>query len=205
MSWDAWLNQRYFIMVCDFVSLYDISWVSSLTFESRYSISYKMHVRPAKTQISQRIRAVWSETSQDTLWVAKVSKCLQAGREDYTSLGVCSDWFQFTLGAHAVVGNTVSRLSCVSRERRSAVLPGEFPVSILHKSIAGRYRPVRVADGPITARCRFIKNASGVEYLPRNPSVYQYYSFTDLLPFMVNLFIYLFSLHIYLTFILLVL
>ena len=35
-----------------------------------------------------------------------------------------------------------------------------FPVSILHKSIAGCYRPVRVADGPITARCRFIKNAS---------------------------------------------
>ena len=34
------------------------------------------------------------------------------------------------------------------------------PVSILHKSTAGRYRPVRVADGPITARCRFIKNAS---------------------------------------------
>ena len=34
------------------------------------------------------------------------------------------------------------------------------PVSILYKSIADRYRPVRVADGPITARCRFIKNAS---------------------------------------------
>ena len=34
------------------------------------------------------------------------------------------------------------------------------PVSILYKSIAGRYRPVRVADGPITARYRFIKNAS---------------------------------------------
>ena len=33
------------------------------------------------------------------------------------------------------------------------------PVSILHKSIAGRYRPVSVADGPITARCRFINNA----------------------------------------------
>ena len=31
------------------------------------------------------------------------------------------------------------------------------PVSILHKSIADRYRPVRVADGSITARCRFIK------------------------------------------------
>ena len=34
------------------------------------------------------------------------------------------------------------------------------PVSNLYKSIAGRYRPVRVADGPITARCRFIKDAS---------------------------------------------
>ena len=31
-----------------------------------------------------------------------------------------------------------------------------YPVSILHKSIAGRYRPVRVADGPITARYRFM-------------------------------------------------
>ena len=34
------------------------------------------------------------------------------------------------------------------------------PVSIIYKSTAGRYRPVRVADGPITARYRFIKNAS---------------------------------------------
>ena len=31
-----------------------------------------------------------------------------------------------------------------------------FPASILHKSTAGRYWPVRVADGPITARCRFM-------------------------------------------------
>ena len=30
-----------------------------------------------------------------------------------------------------------------------------YPVSILRKSISGRYRPVRVADGPMTARCRF--------------------------------------------------
>ena len=37
-----------------------------------------------------------------------------------------------------------------------------YPVSILYKSIAGRYRSVRVADGPITVRCRFIKNASWV-------------------------------------------
>ena len=38
----------------------------------------------------------------------------------------------------------------------------ELPVSILYKFIAGRYRPVRIADGPITARYRFIKNASWV-------------------------------------------
>ena len=29
------------------------------------------------------------------------------------------------------------------------------PVSILRKSISGRHRAVRVADGPMTARCRF--------------------------------------------------
>ena len=29
------------------------------------------------------------------------------------------------------------------------------PVSILRKSISGRHRPVRVADGPMTVRCRF--------------------------------------------------
>ena len=42
------------------------------------------------------------------------------------------------------------------------MIPKDFPVSILYKSIAGRYRPVRVADGPITARYRFIKNASWI-------------------------------------------
>ena len=45
--------------------------------------------------------------------------------------------------------------SCVCNDRK-----GQYPVSILYKSIAGRYRPVRVADGPITARYRFIKNAT---------------------------------------------
>ena len=50
---------------------------------------------------------------------------------------------------------------------------GIIPVSILHKSIAGRYWPVRVADGPITARCRFIKNASWIPcvyYIPSKHS-----------------------------------
>ena len=47
------------------------------------------------------------------------------------------------------------------------------PASIPFKSIAGRYRPVRVAaDGPITARYRFIKNAyweSTSEYVIKRP------------------------------------
>ena len=34
-------------------------------------------------------------------------------------------------------------------------IAGKYPVSILRKSISGRHRPVTVADGPMTARCRF--------------------------------------------------
>ena len=53
------------------------------------SISYKTSRapsedsdRPAKTQIRLRIRAVWSESSQRTLWIAKDPKRLQADTED---------------------------------------------------------------------------------------------------------------------------
>ena len=42
------------------------------------------------------------------------------------------------------------------------VLSNTYPVSLLYKSIAGRYWPVRVADGLIMAGYRFIKNASWV-------------------------------------------
>ena len=53
-----------------------------------------------------------------------------------------------------------------------------FPVSILYKSIAGRYRPVRVADGPITARYRFIKNASWVFiFRPNNIDIFSLKTF----------------------------
>ena len=40
-------------------------------------------------------------------------------------------------------------------------LQENIPVSILYKSIAGRYRSARITDWPIMARYRFIKNASG--------------------------------------------
>ena len=38
--------------------------------------------------------------------------------------------------------------------------PLPTPAGILYKSIVGRYRPVSYPDRPITARYRFIKNAS---------------------------------------------
>ena len=38
----------------------------------------------------------------------------------------------------------------------AVILLYTYPVSILHKSIVGRYRPVRVADGPMTASYRFM-------------------------------------------------
>ena len=44
-------------------------------------------------------------------------------------------------------------------------LRGLNPVSIINKYIAGRRRPVGVADGPIKARCRFIKNAASWEQI----------------------------------------
>ena len=40
------------------------------------------HVRPAKIQISLCIRAVWSEASLGTFWIAKGAKFLHAGTED---------------------------------------------------------------------------------------------------------------------------
>ena len=46
------------------------------------------------------------------------------------------------------------RLSTCVRYPHGCVLAIN-PVSILRKSISGRHRPVRVADGPMTARCRF--------------------------------------------------
>ena len=39
---------------------------------------------------------------------------------------------------------------------QSDACPTGDPVSILCKSISGRHRPVRIADGPMTARCRML-------------------------------------------------
>ena len=82
----------------------------------------------------------------------------------------------FRLRMVKVTQNNLSHNNCLLRSRRvfvwvkmgtnaaAAILYGDssfkdtmsFPVSILHKSIVGRYRPVRVANGPITARYMFM-------------------------------------------------
>ena len=46
--------------------------------------------------------------------------------------------------------------------RRKKIYPAFLFLFSIHRSVAGRYRPIKVADWPITARCRFIKNASWV-------------------------------------------
>ena len=47
--------------------------------------SVKKHLgllRPAKIQISLRIRTVWSESSLDAFWIANIAKFLYADNED---------------------------------------------------------------------------------------------------------------------------
>ena len=46
------------------------------------------HVRPAKIQISLRIRAVWSESSLGAFWIVKDAKFLHAAQADWLD---CSD------------------------------------------------------------------------------------------------------------------
>ena len=81
-------------------------WYSSnQTIRSRYLVNIKIiqqfadptgRIRPAKTQMSLRIRAVWSMSSWGTLWVAKVLKRLHADKDDWS---VCAD-FSLRWGTH---------------------------------------------------------------------------------------------------------
>ena len=94
----------------------------------------KWRGRTAKTQISLDIRQVWSESSLCAQWVAKDPNFLHVDCKDSDQTG-------------HFVGFAIRWLYWY------------FPVSILYKSIAGRYRPVSYPDGPITVRYWFIKNA----------------------------------------------
>ena len=59
----------------------------NVTTEPPHDKNNKMTVRPAKTQISQGIRLVWSESSLCTQWVAKDQSFLHADSEDTDQTG----------------------------------------------------------------------------------------------------------------------
>ena len=52
------------------------------------------YVRPAKIQISLRIRAVWSESSLDTFWIAKDETFPHAENEIFDQTAGCAGWFE---------------------------------------------------------------------------------------------------------------
>ena len=57
------------------------------TFKPRHDKTNKVSVRPAKTQISQGIRPVWSESSLCAQWVAKDPRFLHADSEGSDQTG----------------------------------------------------------------------------------------------------------------------
>ena len=86
--------------------------VKQVNYISRYAASLtRRHVRPAKTQISLRMGAVWSESSQSTLWVAEDPKRLHAEREDsdLTARMRRLIWVFAERKCH-LIGNSVARL-----------------------------------------------------------------------------------------------
>ena len=73
----------------------------------------------------------------------------------------------WTLGEYLVLVESINRAPVVFTTYWTSVRRRSFqcllvfvPARILYKSIAGRYRPFSYTEGPITARFRFIKNAS---------------------------------------------
>ena len=59
-------------------------------------------MRPAETQISLRIRAVWSEFSLIVLWISKFQRCLWQTAKTQIRLRECAVWSESSLGAHVL-------------------------------------------------------------------------------------------------------
>ena len=58
------------------------------------------HVRQAKIQISLRIRAVWSESSLGTFWIANMQNVFMRTLKTLIRLRGCAGWSKSSLGAH---------------------------------------------------------------------------------------------------------
>ena len=138
------------------------------------------HIRPVKSQINLRILPIWPESLlSDGKRIGSYPLSVQ---RSLIRLHGCAGWSKVFLDAHVrryifsycdpfnihsnnfisinysgslndIVLPTYTLSNC------SRLQPFTIPLtSILNKSIAGRYQPVRVTDGPITACYRFIKN-----------------------------------------------
>ena len=82
------------------------NWMS--LFEPPHDKTYKMTVRPAKTQISLGIRPVWSVSSLCAQWVAKDTSFLHAVSEDTDAQAI---WV-FAGRTYHFVGFVMRRLIC---------------------------------------------------------------------------------------------
>ena len=102
-----------------------------------------LHVRTAKIQISLRIGDVRSVFPKHSVG-SHGPKGLPPDSKTMISRHGYAGRAESSLGAHTAL-----------QEMLRLAQMAYTPVSILRKSISGRHRPVRVADGPMTARCRF--------------------------------------------------
>ena len=59
-----------------------------------------VHVRPAKIQISLRIRAVWSESSLGAFWIARMESVFVRTTKTLIRLRGCAGWSESSLCAH---------------------------------------------------------------------------------------------------------
>ena len=114
---------------------------------------YLMHVRSeVKTQLSLRV-GTFRQTITD-----------YRGRAEYLVRCAIAVWPEpVRILRWKVVFRDVTDICylwCTSTITTRSLCKFNSPESILYKSIASRYRPFSYPDGPITARYRFIKNAS---------------------------------------------
>ena len=82
---------------------------------------------------------------------------------EYSTLEVLSSPFKLVSAVDYIFGWSLSvtdQLQQNAAHIHPLLALKYYQVSILYKSIADRYRPVRLTDRLITARYRFIKNAS---------------------------------------------
>ena len=91
-------------------------------YESRHDKTNKVTVRPANTQISLRIRPVWSDSSLCAQWVAKDLSFLHADSKD--SLGAHSFCWFCHVAAHIEEPSELQQNDCS---------PSEDSVQPMHK------------------------------------------------------------------------